>query len=171
MAYCLPLTFCYVGPGVAICATRIVALMSTNSYQARQTIKAEKRNGTLVNACGRAKAKTAVFLDNGTVIASPLTVQRVITAIDKANEKSMNPKTRKSTKIRLEYDPIDETIEEAMDEEEDTIDDLDEIVDEASSQLDLDQENKEDTQSLPFDDQDEVQEQIFDEEESQEDND
>lgn len=50
--------------------------MSAETYQARRTIKEEKRAGTLINAAGRNAVKSAIFLDNGTVIASPLTVPR-----------------------------------------------------------------------------------------------
>ena len=94
MGYMLPLNFVKVSVGrsdnrqfdVAVCATRIVAIMSTEIYQARKTIAAEKKNGTLINAAGTNKAKSVVFLDNGSVIASPLTVRRLMTLIKKANE-------------------------------------------------------------------------------------
>lgn len=115
--YQLPLSFCSVGQQVAVCATRIVALMSTNAFQARQTIKNEKRAGTLINAAGRAAVKTAIFLDNGTVIASPLTVQRILTAIEKSNSKQVNTRRGVYQTARLK-------VYEAVDEEPDTINDV-----------------------------------------------
>ena len=116
MGYWLPLNFIKVSIGrsdnkqsdVAVCATRIVAIMSTDIYQARKTIAAEKKNGTLINAAGVNKAKSAVFLDNGSVIASPLTVKRLMGLIAKANNWQSNIKTKK-TKV---YDIEDESQEE-----------------------------------------------------------
>lgn len=93
---------------MAVCATRIVAIMSTAAHQARETIKTEKRNGTLINACGRRPAESAVFLDNGTVIASPLTVNRILGAIERSNAKQVNQiKANKTRRLKV-YDVIDE---------------------------------------------------------------
>lgn len=94
MGYTLPLRFIKVSENrsdnrqfdVSVCATRIVAMMSTNILQARKTISDERKNGTLINAAGLSKAKTAIFLDNGSVVASPLSVKRLMSAIGKANE-------------------------------------------------------------------------------------
>ncbi len=128
MAYYLPVNFVKVAVGrsdnrqqdVAICVTRIVAMMSTEVYQARKTITAEKKAGTLINAAGTEKAKTAIFLDNGTVVASPLTVSRLLSAIDKANLKA-NPHT--TTKMKVmdvpHYDERDEQDEFDDDDEND----------------------------------------------------
>lgn len=118
MGYYLPLNFVKVSIGrsdnrqfdVAVCATRIVAIMSTEIYQARKTIAAEKKNGTLINAAGTNKVRSAVFMDNGSVIASPLTVRRLMTLIRKANEW---PSGKESQEIKA-YD-----IEEEESEEED----------------------------------------------------
>lgn len=92
MAYMLPLRFIKVADrtskgsvDVGICATRIVAIMSTDNYYARKTIKKERDAGTLINAAGREKAKCAIWLDNGSVIASPLSVQCILTKINKGN--------------------------------------------------------------------------------------
>jgi len=123
MAYSIPLRFVKISVGrsdnkqsdVAICATRIVALMSTEVYQARKTITAEKKAVTLINAAGIGKAKTAIFLDNGTVIASPLTVNRIMTLIDKAST-IKEPNRNKRMTV---YDVYDD------DEEEDEEDELD----------------------------------------------
>ena len=102
---------------MSICATRIVAIMSTNAYQARRTIKDEKQAGTLINAAGRAKANSAVFLDNGSVVASPLTVQRLMTAIEKSNYKQVDPKRfRKPERMKV-YEMDDEEPDPELDED------------------------------------------------------
>jgi regulator of extracellular matrix RemA (YlzA/DUF370 family) len=132
MGYLLPLNFVKVSIGrsdnrqfdVAVCATRIVAIMSTEIYQARKTIAAEKKNGTLINAAGTNKAKSAVFLDNGSVIASPLSVKRLMSLIEKANNWQNNIRTRKTKVYDIENGPeeipfTDEYDEDEFDEEED----------------------------------------------------
>lgn len=132
--YQLPLRFIKVSEDVSICATRIVAMMSTNCHQARRTIKDEKQAGTLINAAGRGKANTAIFLDNGSVIASPLTIPRLLSAIEKSNYKRVNPnKFVRSSRLRVydmddeEPDPeIDEEIEEVSAETDDEYDEPDE---------------------------------------------
>ena len=96
MAYMLPLRFIKVSNkrndvkqfDVSICATRIVALMSTDIYQARRTLRDEKKAGTLLNACGTQAAKTVIFLDNGSVLASPLSVSVIMNSIEKSNQKA-----------------------------------------------------------------------------------
>ena len=115
--YQLPLRFIKLSPEVAVCATRIVAIMDTVSYQARETIKTERKNGTLINACGRKPAETAVFLDNGTVIASPLTVTRILSAIEKSNAKQVNASPAFQTKRLMVYQAVDEQPSPDQDEE------------------------------------------------------
>lgn len=106
--YMLPLRFMKVGPDVAICATRIVAIMSVNAHQAREQLRLEKKAGTLINASGRVKTKSAVYLDNGTVIASPLTVNVLMSAIERSNAKRLDV-SRQSTSSRIKvYDTYDE---------------------------------------------------------------
>ena len=113
--------------------------MSTNAYQARRTIKDEKQAGTLINAAGRAKANTAIFLDNGSVIASPLTVQRILSAIEKSNHKQVNPKKFKPPARMRVYEMDDEEPDPELDEEYteisaelDTSDEQEEFLAEAS---------------------------------------
>ena len=112
MGYMLPLRFIKVSNkrsdvkqfDVAICATRIVAMMSTDIYQARRTVTAEKKAGSLINACGTAATKTAIFLDNGAVVASPLSIPVLLNSIEKANSKAGAKQT-----MRLKvYDVYDE---------------------------------------------------------------
>ena len=119
--YQLPLRFIRLSPEVAVCATRIVAVMDTASFQARETIKTERKNGTLINACGRKPAETAVFLDNGTVIASPLTVTRIMSAIERSNAKQSNPTKANETKRLKVYEAVDEDPNPELDEEVDEV--------------------------------------------------
>lgn len=91
--------------------------MSTAAHQARETIKQEKKNGTLINASGRETTKTAVFLDNGTVIASPLTVNRILGAIERSNAKQASSNKANETKRLRVYEAIDEEPDEECDEE------------------------------------------------------
>ena len=82
--------------------------MSTAAHQARETIKQEKKNGTLINASGRDTTRSAVFLDNGTVIASPLTVNRILGAIERSNAKQIDPIKANETRRLKVYEAIDE---------------------------------------------------------------
>lgn len=88
-------------------------MMSTQSFQARQTIKKQKRAGTLINACGKSAAKTAIFLDNGTVISSPLTVTRLLTAIEKHTARAYGSPSVKDqhNKLRVYESNIQQTQE------------------------------------------------------------
>jgi len=134
MGYMLPLRFIKVStkPIVAICATRIVAMMSTDIYQARRTIHDEKKKGALVNACGTNAAKTAILLDNGAVVSSPLTIPMLMNALEKSNIKASAKNTAR-LKVYDVYDEepspeIDELISEISGyaDEKDNLDDFDE---------------------------------------------
>ena len=111
MGYTIPLRFIRVSRkhsdnrqfDVSICATRIVAIMSTEIFQARKTIADERKAGTLINACGPVKAKSAIFLDNGSVVSSPLSVTRLMSLIEKSNEKA---ETKNDKRMRV-YDVYD----------------------------------------------------------------
>ena len=115
--YQIPLRYVKLSEDVAVCATRIVAIMSTAAHQARETIKTEKRNGTLVNACGRKPAESAVFLDNGTVIASPLTVNRILGAIERSNAKQVKSVQANETRRLKVYEAVDEEPVEELEED------------------------------------------------------
>lgn len=124
MGYMVPLRFIRVGikrtdnnqMDTAICATRIVAIMSIEISQARKTLQAEKKAGTLINASGLAPTKSVIFLDNGSVIASPLTVRRLMTLIERSNTKAGS--VSKQRKLRV-YDVYDEDPEESDEYEND----------------------------------------------------
>lgn len=129
MGYTVPLRFIRVSQkrsdnrqsDVAICATRITAVMSTEIFQARKTISDERKNGTLINGCGQVKAKSAIFLDNGTVVSSPLTVRKIMTLIEKSDKQSLK-------RINKKYRVVD-VFEDEPDEEESTDMSLDDDLD------------------------------------------
>lgn len=106
----LPLKFIRVSDQMSICATRIVAIISTHAYQARRLIKEEKRAGTLLNASGRGAVRSAIIMDNGAVIASPLTVGQLLGNIQRADSKSSNGKTIRMSKLLKLYDVIPDEI-------------------------------------------------------------
>ena len=116
MGYFLPLKFFNVGKDTAICATRVVAIMSTDTYQARETIKAEKRAKTLINAAGRDKVKSAIFLDNGTVVASPLSVKVLMNSIERANAKRVDQSKTKSMVMTVYQEEPNPELDEEEDE-------------------------------------------------------
>ena len=128
MSYTIPLRFVRISQkhsdnrqfDVSICATRIVAIMSTEIYQARKTISDERKAGTLINGCGQAKAKSAIFLDNGSVISSPLTVKRLMSMIEKSNTKA---NSRLDKRMRV-YDVYDGEPDKDKDEETEDVDAL-----------------------------------------------
>ncbi len=130
MAYMVPLRFVRISNkrsdnrqfDVSICATRIVAIMSTEIYQARKTLTTERQNGTLINGCGQAKAKSAIFLDNGSVVSSPLSVKRLMAIIDKSNEKA-GSKVDKRMRVYDVYDSEAEDEDEIAEEISATLED------------------------------------------------
>lgn len=87
--YMLPLRFITVGPNIAICATRIVSMISYENNQARVVLKRERKAGNVLNACGRGGIRTVIFLDNGTLIASPRSVEKLLRNIEEANTKAI----------------------------------------------------------------------------------
>lgn len=118
--YQVPLRFVKISPDVAIMATRIVAIMSTSSFQARETVKREKRAGTLINGAGREAVKSAIFLDNGSVISSPYSVNKIMNAVAKANAKETDPKgINNSQRIKVVDTVFELEPEESSEPEED----------------------------------------------------
>ena len=123
MGYTVPLRFVRISQkhsdnrqfDVSICATRIVAIMSTEIYQARKTISDERKAGTLINGCGQAKAKSAIFLDNGSVVSSPLSVKRLMTLIEKSNTKA-NSRVDKRMRVYDVYDKEADKNDEEIDD-------------------------------------------------------
>ena len=120
MAYQLPLRYIKVSNEVAICATRIVTMISTDLHQARELIKREKAAKTLVNACGRTAAKTAVILDNGTVISSPYSVNILMRKIEEIDTKGVRKKdcVKAEPLVMASADESTEVLDVASDETE-----------------------------------------------------
>lgn len=134
MGYTVPLRFIRVSQkrsdnrqsDVAICATRITAVMSTEIFQARKTISDERKNGTLINGCGQVKAKSAIFLDNGTVVSSPLTVRKIMTLIEKSDKQSLKRINKKYRVVDVFEDEPDEEESQDMSLDDDPDDDFEE---------------------------------------------
>ena len=137
MGYTIPLRFIRISQkhsdnrqfDVSICATRIIAIMSTEIFQARKTISDERKNGTLINGCGQARAKSAIFLDNGSVVSSPLSVKRLMSLIEKSNTKA-GSRLDKRMRVFDVYDGKENKEDEEMDDvsaeyEDDDYDDID----------------------------------------------
>ena len=130
MGYTIPLRFVRVSRkhsdtkqfDVSICATRIVAIMSTEIFQARKTIADERKAGTLINGCGTAKAKSAIFLDNGTVVSSPLSVARLMSLIEKSSDKA-NSQIDKRMRAMDVYDEDPDEDDSSYDDEYEDEDD------------------------------------------------
>lgn len=134
MGYTIPLRFIRISNkrsdnrqfDVSICATRIVAMMSTEISQARKAISDERKNGTLINGCGLTKAKTAIFLDNGTVVSSPLSVRRLMVRVDRSNDRA-GSRHEKRMKVYDVYDGEPDDEDEETDDISSYVDDPDEI--------------------------------------------
>lgn len=123
MGYMVPLRFIRISNkrsdnrqfDVSICATRIIAIMSTEIYQARKLVATERADKTLINGCGLSKAKSVIIMDNGSVISSPLSVRRLMANVEKANTKA-NSRMDKRMRVFDVYDgEPDEDDEESID--------------------------------------------------------
>lgn len=117
MGYMLPLKFIRVSEYMSICATRIVAIMSYKSYVCKRLVKDERAAGTLLNAAGREKIRSAIVLDNGTVVASSFDVGRLLTNIDHAGRKRTDSKAVKVSSAIKVYDVLDDELYNQMLEE------------------------------------------------------
>ena len=133
MGYYLPLKFFYVGNDCAIPATRIVAIMPTTNFQARETVKAEKRNKTLINAAGRDKVESAIMLDQGSVVASPLKVKTLLKAIEKSESNRVRGR-------RSEAQTIEVVIPDGVEPDEDSLYSEVEFIDNEEDQYNLDED-------------------------------
>ena len=111
--------------------------MAIGCLKAREIYKREKESGTLLNAAGKNKARSIIILDSGTVIASCLTVNKLMNLIEKSNSKAsmeMNPSTSKRLTV---YDCADE----------DPNPDLDSLLQEATFCDDVEDETAEEEQN------------------------
>lgn len=109
MAYQVPLVFLKLSDTLTICATRVVGMMSTESRQARLKLKADRDNGTLINGCGRNRAKTLIMLDNGAVASSPHTINHLCKLLEFSNGKRVvktKPNSKSGLKL-VDYSDVD----------------------------------------------------------------
>lgn len=104
---------------VAICATRIAAIMGIGNYQARTTVQAEKKSGRLINAAGRRAIQSVIILDNGAVVASPFTVSRLLGQIDRTGMRSQRLKPNDSERV-IAYE-IEDDDSEAVEADESAV--------------------------------------------------
>lgn len=131
--YQIPLRFIRASKDVAVCATRVTAIMSCDAFQARRVVKQERDAGTLINACGRKKMESVIFLDNGTVISSPFSVRDLMSNIEKSNQKDRKPS--KNAKRLSVYDVVD------AEPSEDALLDDDLLAEEMDSDYTIDEES------------------------------
>ena len=117
MGYMLPLKFIRVSEHMSICATRIVAIMSYKSYVCKRLVKDERNAGTLLNAAGRDKIRSAIVLDNGTIVASSFDVGRILTNINHAGAKRTDSRAVKVSSAVKVYDVLDDDLLNEMLEE------------------------------------------------------
>lgn len=122
--------------------------MSTHAYQARRLIRDEKQSDTLLNAAGRDKVRTAIVLDNGAVVASPYTIGRLLTNIQKADSKHSQAKPIKLTSGLKLYDIIPDEIANGEVEDYPEIDSITEETPEEEIELDGDEEEDDTSEVL-----------------------
>ena len=146
MGYMLPLKFIRVSDQMSICATRIVAIMSTHAYQARRLIKEEKQADTLLNAAGRDKVRSAIILDNGAVVASPFSISRILSNIQRADGKNSQAKRITLSHGLKLYDVIPDEVDKAEQEDYPEIDAIDE--EQKDEDIELEGEEEEDLSDI-----------------------
>ena len=96
--------------------------MSAKFYQAKRILLEERRAGTLLNAAGRRAVQSVLILDNGSVVASCFTMNKLLGNIAKANAKGTEDvKLPKGRRVRLYIADAEEI---GVDSEDSTIDDL-----------------------------------------------
>ena len=118
--YQLPLKFIRVAPDLCVCATRVVAIMGIKMYQAKQTLKQERKAGTLINGAGRAAVKAILILDNGSVVSSPFSFTKLMNDLDKAISRVPGSDRISGSKVRA-YD-VGVEVEEEQEEQNETTD-------------------------------------------------
>ena len=87
--------------------------MSAKFYQAKKILLEERRAGTLINGAGRRAVQSVILLDNGTVVASCFTMNKLLGNIAKANAKGTEDVTLpKGNKVRLYIADAEEILAE-----------------------------------------------------------
>ena len=112
MAYQVPLVFIKLSDDLAICATRIVAMLDMRTNQAINIRRSENKAKTLINGCGRKTAKSLIILDNGAVVSSPLSIGILCRTLMTSNAKrvvrpSSTPRVNKETSKTITEEDLD----------------------------------------------------------------
>jgi len=100
--------FANISKYIAIPVARIVGIQSMENYQTREMVKRERRNKTLVNACGTLAAKTAIVMIDKVVYTSPLTIEEIKRNIYKEILVLKGEALHKTDRIRVYDIPKDE---------------------------------------------------------------
>lgn len=154
MSYMIPLAFVRISPYMSICATRMVGMVSTDTLLGRRLIKEERKAKTLLNGAGKDPVKSAIIMDNGTIVASSYSIDMIKRNIVMANNKILGIK-RKYTKR------VEDVTEEDVVPDEDDLKSLTEesmILDDDDSEEEMDPSayDEEGDELLDFGEEDEL---------------
>lgn len=75
-----------VGFGNFVVAERIIAVVDPLSSPVKQLIQEARKKGMLLNAAKGKKTRSAIFLDNGTVVLSTLSPQAIARRLEEFNQ-------------------------------------------------------------------------------------
>lgn len=100
--------------------------MSAKFYQAKRILLEERRAGTLINAAGRRAVQSVLLMDNGTVVASCFTMNKLLGNIAKANAKGSEGVNTlpKGNKVRLYIADAEEITAESFPSEKQRVEEL-----------------------------------------------
>ena len=156
MAYYVPLRFINVSSDMVLCATRIVAIGSLRSTHFKKILQKEKQNGNWINGCPlRQKARSVIFLDNGTLVTSPRSAEFL--ARSAMDYRAMNPDMqdlKKGAQFRI-YDvvsPDEENCAEEFDDSSIGVWAEDDEANDEPEQIEEDEDAEIDFPVTPFDD-------------------
>ncbi len=74
-----------IGFGNFVIADRIVAVVDPLSSPVKQLIQEARKKGTLLNAAKGKKTRSAIFLDDGTVVLSALSAQAIARRLEESH--------------------------------------------------------------------------------------
>lgn len=183
--YQIPLRFIRISKNVAVCATRIIMMIDATvpgSY-GHNLLRAERREGRLLDATAHEKRRTAIILDNGLVIASARTVPEMMRRIELSNTKQTTARMRSRTKRMLVYptedkkdafsvvdedpnpeidiDYTDASTDDGFEDDDDLDLEEEEEEEEDDDDDDEDEEDENEDEELPFDDLPPSEEDMF----------
>ena len=76
----------HVGFGNVVVASRVLAIVAPDSLPVRRMIRDARERGTLVDASRGRKVKSALVLDNGTVVTSALHPSTIVRRLEQRPE-------------------------------------------------------------------------------------